>query len=82
MGAKPKMPAVPPMPTPVAATAASLPPAVMPPATPQESPTANRRTDAARALGASQGMNNTNLTGPQGLRLLDDQTQPRSLLGL
>lgn len=78
---KPKMPAIPAMPAlPNIATQ----PVVMPPAAPQDSPTAQagNAVAGAKAIGTSQGMNNTNLTGPQGLRLLEDQTQPRSLLGL
>ena len=82
MGAKPKTIQVP---VPVAMPAvAALPPAVMPPAAPQDSPTAQagNAVAGAKAIGASQGMNNTNLTGPGGLRTLEDPNKPRTLLGL
>jgi hypothetical protein len=84
MGSKPKLIPVPALPAPSPAAVAALPPAIMPPAAPQASPTAQagNATTRAAALGASQGLNNTNLTGPRGIRFLEDQTQPRSLLGL
>jgi hypothetical protein len=94
MGGKPKAPVIvmPPPPAPVAATPPGQDPAVqaaLPPPTPQVSPTvgtpAQRGSASQRgpaALAASQGMNNTVLTGARGLPGLPTETRRSSLLGL
>jgi hypothetical protein len=82
MGVKPKAPVIvtPPLP---ATPDPSVEQAAMPAPTPQPNPAlgqTSRRGPAA--LAASQGMNNTVLTGPRGLPGLVTETRRSSLLGL
>lgn len=87
MGFKPKSIAVPPveLPPPAPTVPPALPAPVASPPAPQTSPSTQEGNAVARraaALGASQGFNNTNLTGAQGIRFLEEETKPRTLLGL